>query len=125
MAAASQDWRKSWRVWIPTFLVLLVFALALVAIQHMLATVTYADVVAEFKSISPAVVLLAMATTALGYLSMVGYDWTALNFIGKKIPLPTIVVGSFTGYALGNTIGLSVVSGGLARYRVYSAHGLD
>ena len=76
MVAGAKDWQRSWRVWGPVFLVLLVFVLALIAIHHMLATVKLDDVVAEFKSISPGVVALAIATTALGYLSMVGYDWT-------------------------------------------------
>ncbi|MGI9482757.1 MAG: hypothetical protein ACR2OR_10425, partial [Hyphomicrobiales bacterium] len=119
------DWRKTARIWVPAFLVLVIFTLALIAIHHMLATVKFEDVVAEFRSISLLAVALAVLATILGYLSMVGYDWTALRFIGREVPLPSVVIGSFTGYALGNTIGLSVVSEGLARYRVYSAYGLD
>ena len=36
-----------------------------------------------------------------------------------------IAIGGFLGYAFGNTIGVSIVSGGAVRYRIYSAVGLN
>ncbi len=67
----------------------------------------------------------AIAATAVAYVGLIGYDWSALRYIGKRLPLPTVVLGGFLGYALGNTIGLSALSGGAVRYRIYSALGLS
>ncbi|TYO84723.1 UPF0104 family protein [Oceanicella actignis] len=41
------------------------------------------------------------------------------------MPLRIVAVGGFLGYSFGNTIGISVVSGGAVRYRIYSAFGLN
>ena len=61
----------------------------------------------------------------MGYLFLVGYDWSGLRYIGKPLPLPVTVTGGLMAYAFGNTIGLSAVSGGAVRYRIYSGFGLD
>lgn len=41
-----------------------------------------------------------------------------------KLPAPTLVLGGFSAFAIGNAIGLSMLSGGSVRYRLYARHGL-
>ena len=59
-----------------------------------------------------ALALLAMFT---GYAALIGYDWSALRYIGKKLPFPVVATGGFLGYALGNTLGAGPVTGGAVR----------
>lgn len=65
---------------------------------------------------------LAAVSTFFGYAALVGYEWSALRYIGKSIPTPLLVAGSMTAYAMSNTVGMAVLTGGVVRHRIY--HGL-
>ena len=101
------------------------FAAGLYALHRLLAPLDFRDVLASIQATPPRTYLLAMGATAVGYAALIGYDWSAMRYIGKRIPLPSIALGGFLGYAFGNTIGLSALSGGAVRYRIYTSLGLD
>lgn len=101
------------------------FALGVYALDQLLKPVTPADVIAQVRATPSTTLLAAFAATAAGYVSLIGYDWSALRYLGKAVPLRIIALGGFLGYSFGNTIGISVVSGGAVRYRIYSAFGLN
>ena len=67
----------------------------------------------------------ALAATALSYLALVGYDISGLRYARARAPLKTILLASFCGFAIGNSIGLGAFSGGAVRYRLYTAAGLS
>jgi glycosyltransferase 2 family protein len=70
--------------------------------------------------------LLAAASTLVAYAALAWYDRIALLHLGKRgISWLYISVCSFVTYAIGHNIGASVFSGGLVRYRAYSAKGLS
>jgi phosphatidylglycerol lysyltransferase len=101
------------------------FSLALWGIHHLLAEIHYADLVAEIRGLTPGRLTLAVLFTAGSFAALVGYDWSALRYLGKRLPFPAVALASFCGYAVSNTVGLSVLSGGSVRYRMYVEHGLD
>lgn len=101
------------------------FALGIYALYHLLAEVDADDVFAQVQATPYLTLAAALAATAAGYTALIGYDWSAMRYLGKTVPLRTIAVGGFLGYSFGNTIGVSVVSGGAVRYRIYSAIGLN
>lgn len=101
------------------------FALGLWALQKLLAPVNLGDVIAQIHATAWSTITLALICTLCGYLALAGYDWSALRYIGKPLPLPVVLTGGLMAYAFGNTIGLSAVSGGAVRWRVYSRLGLD
>ncbi len=69
--------------------------------------------------------LLAALSTLVAYAALAWYDRIALLHLGKKgISWLYISVCSFVTYAIGHNIGASIFSGGLVRYRAYSAKGL-
>jgi phosphatidylglycerol lysyltransferase len=84
-----------------------------------------AAVFAQIRSTPVQALATAVAATAIGYTALVGYDALALRFIGKPLPMRIAAMGGALGFAFGNTIGVSVISGGAVRYRIYSAFGLD
>jgi len=109
----------------PILVTLLLFVAGAYALNRLLAPLNAADLLATLRATPGTSIAGAIAATAIGYAALVGYDWSALRFIGKTLPLPTVFLGGFLGYAFGNTIGLSAVSGGAVRYRIYSTLGLD
>ena len=67
----------------------------------------------------------ALGFTALSYAVLPGYDAMALSFIGHPLPLRRTVFGSFIAYAVGQTLGFPLLTGGSVRYRLWSAWGLS
>lgn len=102
----------------------LVFALALVALHHLLADFQYDEVMDHLRSLPWTAVFAALFLTILSYLTLAGYDLSALHYVGTRLPFRTVLYASFTGYAISNNLGFSMLSGGSVRYRVYSAAGL-
>ncbi len=103
----------------------LLFAAGSYALYRLLSPLDFREVLASLKATPGSTYVRAIAATAIGYAALVGYDWSALRYLGKRLPLPFVALGGFLGYAFGNTIGLSAVSGGAVRYRIYAALGLD
>ena len=68
---------------------------------------------------------LAGLATALSYLVLTGYDFSALKYAGAQVRRTTVLLTSFIAYALGNTVGLGVLTGGAVRMRLYTAAGVD
>lgn len=129
MTTAAAPLHFSQSVWVrqvlPSVAVFIVFGLALYALYHLFSTINVGTVVAQVKALPLRTVLLSLITTAASYIALIGYDWSALRFIGKSVPPAVLAAGSFAAYAIGNTVGLSALSGGAVRYRFYSAVGLD
>ncbi|WP_170293973.1 bifunctional lysylphosphatidylglycerol flippase/synthetase MprF [Paracoccus limosus] len=124
--ALAQSARPAlWRMLLPYVVAFALFGAGLYALNRMLAPVDIREVAQQIRATPWNVTGLALFTTVLGYLFLAGYDWSALRHIGKPLPLPVSMTGGLMAYAFGNTIGLSAISGGAVRWRVYSGLGLD
>lgn len=109
----------------PYVIVPCMFAAGLFALDRLLAQVDLREVMVQVRATPTSMLILAGFMTLGAYCALIGYDWSALRYIRKTLPLRTIALGGFLGYAFGNTIGLNAVSGGAVRYRIYSALGLS
>ncbi len=79
----------------------------------------------QLGSISLLDYVFAILSALLAYAALAWYDRIALLHLGIHwISLPFVAVCSFTTYALSHTIGVSVFSGAMVRYRAYSSKGL-
>ena len=101
------------------------FALGAFTLYHLLKPVNFKDVMLQVRGTPWYIIALSFLATLTGYTALIGYDWSALRYLDKKLPLPVIMTGGFLGYALGNTIGAGPVTGGAVRYRIYSSLGLS
>ncbi|MFC2969462.1 bifunctional lysylphosphatidylglycerol flippase/synthetase MprF [Acidimangrovimonas pyrenivorans] len=101
------------------------FAAGIFALVRLLGPIKMSDVLAGARAMPTSSLLAALGATAAGYAALIGYDWSALRHIGRKLPFPVVAAGGFLGYSLGNTIGISILSGGAVRYRIYSAFGIN
>lgn len=61
----------------------------------------------------------------VSYFLLTLYDVLALRIIGKPLPYRTAAFASLTSYTLSHNLGFALLTGGSARYRTYSAAGLD
>ncbi|MTH77038.1 bifunctional lysylphosphatidylglycerol flippase/synthetase MprF [Paracoccus aestuariivivens] len=122
---ADLDRPALWRQFLPYALAILLFGGGLYALNKLLEDVNIHQVAEQIQATPWHVTALALLTTLLGYLFLAGYDWSAVRHIGKPLPLPVAMTGGLMAYAFGNTIGLSAISGGAVRWRVYSGLGLD
>lgn len=116
---------RRWRRWIYAALALLLGALVVQALHTVVAQISFGQVVEAVRATSGSALLLSVAVTTLAYFALTFYDRTALAYVG--VPLPHAVVGktAFIAYALSNTIGLGMLTGGAVRLRLYGAAGLE
>ncbi|WP_336958554.1 bifunctional lysylphosphatidylglycerol flippase/synthetase MprF [Sphingobium aquiterrae] len=104
---------------------LAVAALGLWALRHLLAEVRLKDVRAAFHAIPSIRIVAALGLTVASYLALTLYDVVALRVVGRPLPWRTAALASFCSYTLSHNLGLSLLTGGSARYRIYGAAGLD
>ncbi|SLN22745.1 Phosphatidylglycerol lysyltransferase [Aquimixticola soesokkakensis] len=123
--AKALDAKGRLRTLMPIVIGLVLFCLGIWALAHELRSVHIGGVFAQVRAMDPQLLLAAVAATAAGYGAMAGYDRWALASVGKHLPARTVALGSFLGFGFGNTVGVSVLSGGAVRWRIYSAFGLN
>ena len=102
----------------------LVLLLCGFALNRLLAEMRVADVGRSIADLPANAVGASLGFTALSYITLVGYDWSALRYVGRRLPARVIALASFCGYAIGNTVGFALFTGGSVRFRIYSAAGL-
>ena len=106
-------------------LISLLLVVVLMSLSHLLSEISFAQVSQAIASISTMQLLLAAAFTGASYLSMSLYDYQGLKVIGKPLRWRTAATATTLSYALSNTLGFAALTGAAARFRVYSAKGLD
>lgn len=113
------------RPWIIGLGVALIGGLLFEALYKLLRQVRYADVLAAMHATPAHDLILAIVATALSYWALAGYDLSGLRYAGARVRPATVGITSFIAYALGNTIGLGVLTGGTVRMRMYTAAGIE
>ena len=101
------------------------FGLALFATYHLAYDFDYDDVAAHVGDLSGPVLAASLLLTAFSYLALTGYDYLAIRYAGAELPWRTTALAAFTGYAVSNSVGFAMLSGGSIRYRIYSAAGMS
>lgn len=119
------DWLKAQKGRITVIVMLGVTALALFALHALAKEVHLHDVRAAFHLITPLHAGAALGFTILSYLALTLYDYAALRVVGRPLPWRTAALASFCSYTLSHNLGLSLLTGGSARYRIYTAQGLE
>ncbi len=84
----------------------------------------FRDLASGLAAIPAATLWAAAGATALDYLLLSLYDLLALRYAERKIPFGRVVFVSFIAYAFGNNVGMSLLSSGSVRVRLYSQWGL-
>ncbi len=61
----------------------------------------------------------------MSYVALTGYDWAALRYAGARVGYRVVAPTAFAAYALSNTVGFGVLTGGAVRMRLYGAAGIE
>ncbi|MEE1880677.1 bifunctional lysylphosphatidylglycerol flippase/synthetase MprF [Pseudomonas soli] len=105
-------------------LTLLLFAMGLIACRHLLSELDIYALHDAMLSVPTQSLLGALLATLVGFVILLGYEWSASRYAAVQLPPRTLVLGGFSAFAIGNAIGLSMLSGGSVRYRLYARQGL-
>ncbi|SDH97115.1 bifunctional lysylphosphatidylglycerol flippase/synthetase MprF [Pseudomonas panipatensis] len=119
------EWVSAHRQQFGIGVTLLLFSLALIACYHLLRDIDPYSLHDAILDVPTQSLLGAFGATVAGFIILLGYEWSATHFAGVKLPLPSLLTGGFTAFAIGNAVGLSMLSGGSVRYRLYARVGLN
>ena len=123
--ARIRDWVAHRRGTLIALAVLVVAVLGFAAIHKLTAEIRLSEVRAAFSALGWPELSASIALTIVSYVALTFYDTIALKVIGHPLPWRTAAVASFTSYTISHNLGLAMLTGGSARYRVYSRAGLD
>lgn len=116
---------RTWLARTVPFLAVALFALAITVLRRELAAHHYSEIVGHLRSLSRETLLGAIGLTILGYGILTRYDALAMDYVGRKVQPHKIIIASFTAYALSQTLGFAMFTGGAVRYRFWSSWGLS
>ena len=108
----------------PSMLIFILFIVGISIFYREIQQLSLHALLGQLKALPADKIILACMLTLGSYTALIGYDWSALRYIGKKLPPAFVAFTSFIGSSLSNTIGISWLSGGAVRYRLYSRAGL-
>ncbi|MDH4585042.1 bifunctional lysylphosphatidylglycerol flippase/synthetase MprF [Pseudomonas sp. BN415] len=113
------DSLTAYRQWIVIAFTLLVFVLGLLACWHLLRELDPNALRAAVHDVPGTSLLLALVATSVSFMAYVGYEWSGCRFAGVHLPLQRMALGSFCASGIGNAVGLSMLTGGSVRFRLY------
>lgn len=114
----------SWRL-AGTVVSTAVFCLALWLLYGAIRRVEFADILDRLAEVPARAVVAAALLSLLSYLALGGFDWLAMRYIGRRVPLWRTLLASFISHAVSHSAGFAALTGGAVRYRFYSASGLS
>lgn len=110
--------------WIWAVLGLVVLGLAVWGITLIAGQVTIAEIKADIAATPASMLVAAVLSAAMSYVVLVFYDWLALRHLGYRPPWRTMAAASFGSFTMSHTLGLTVLTGGTVRYRMYTRAGV-
>jgi phosphatidylglycerol lysyltransferase len=117
--------KKTWLKILGWVFILAVFSMALSSIYGELRAYKLTEILDEIHQISFFKIFFALAATLLSYLALTGYDFLGIKYANCNLPYRKLAFTSFLSYIFSNNIGMSVLSGGAVRFRLYSSQGLS
>jgi phosphatidylglycerol lysyltransferase len=105
-------------------LALTICLLLLLALQKISQSIDYHSISHQLFQIAPGRWAVALAATALSFISLVARDEIALRHVDAKVPRSLLWIGATAASALGNIAGFGALTGGAVRCRVYGAAGV-
>jgi glycosyltransferase 2 family protein len=112
------------RGWKP-FVAIGVLSLVGFLLFRTLSRYSLGELVAAVAAVPVARLLAAGGFALASYLSLTGFDYLALHYVGRPLSYSKAALASFTSLSLGHNIGFAALSSGAIRYRFYTRWGLS
>lgn len=113
--AAALAWK-----WLSPAVGIALFVAGIWVIRNELERVSYPEIRRTLAALPAAALFLSILCTAGNYTVLTAFDLLAFRYVGRKVQAWKVVIASFTGYAISNSVGWALVSGTSVRYRFYS-----
>ena len=114
--------------WVQRFagplLAVTLFVIALRALRAELGGEGIEDALAQLEVLPAWRIAAALLLTASSFLALTGYDALSLRYVRRPLPYRRIALASFVNYAVSQTLGFPLLTGGSVRFRLYSGWGL-
>ena len=110
--------------WLSTLVGITLFAIAMWVLFREIRAVTFAQISAQFATLSWSTLAFASCLCVLSYSLLTCYDLAAMRMSGISLPYRTVAPIAFSAFAIGHNVGVASLSGGAIRYRAYSLAGL-
>lgn len=110
--------------WVGAGLGLVVLSLAIWGLNMIAGKVTLAEILRDVRDTPTHLIIGAVLSTAMSYVVLIGYDWLATRHLGYKLRWPTLAAASFASFTMSHALGLTVLTGGTVRYRIYTRVGV-
>ena len=81
---------------------LLLFAIALIACRHLLAELDLDALHDSILDVPKPALLGAFGATVVGFIILLGYEWSASRYASVQLPKPALAMGGFCAFAIGN-----------------------
>ncbi len=125
LPSTTKDKRGSnWGQWLGGLAGIAVLALAFWALRRIAADTSWAQIMASVHGTPVLVLAMAVGFVASSYAVLVCYDWLATRHLGYRIKATTLALASFCSFTMSHTLGLTVLTGGTVRYRIYTRAGV-
>lgn len=104
----------------------MVLAAALYTLFNMIKDVDIDRVLGAIAATPVMHIVVAGLFVVCAYLTLTCYEFFALRAIGRQdLSYRLAAFANFTAFSIGHNIGATVFSGGVIRFRIYSAYGLS
>lgn len=113
-----------WR-WLVALLGVVLLAWMFWVVHQQLGALRLQDVQQAWHAVPLSSILWAGLATLLSYVALMGYDALALRQLGHRLSATRTCLASFVATAIGNNVGVALVSAGAVRMRLYSNWGLS
>ena len=119
---ASEKRALGYGDWLKYTAMIVVVVIAFFILKKKLKGIGWHDFWTGLKNIESAKIALAVLLTAVNFVVLTGYDWIAVRYLKKDLPVSKIMAGAIVGYSLSNIFGW-IFGGTAVRYRMYSNWG--
>ena len=82
------------------------------------------EVVNALGTVPPSTIVLALLFTIVGYLFLFGAEYLAVRYTGQPVTVARVARTAVAALGIGHSIGLSALSSGAVRYRMYGRAGM-
>ncbi|MFO1071545.1 MAG: lysylphosphatidylglycerol synthase domain-containing protein [Geminicoccaceae bacterium] len=121
----ASGWRARLRVLVPYLVGAIMFAVAVWVLHRTLGRFHLGDLQSEIANLSLHQLILAILFSFASFMCLIGYEWSALGVIGRRLPLPQLSLASFTTQSICHSTGFAFLIGATLRYNFYVDKGLS
>jgi phosphatidylglycerol lysyltransferase len=120
----NDDRQKTKNMTVSVIATIAITLIALLALNKIVEEVSISDVINGIVNVGPERFLIAVLFTTICYIALSGYDYIALDSLGKRTRWLRTLIGSTAAYSLSHNLGFAPITATYARHKVYQHDGV-